>query len=43
MGVHYVSDVVAGAILGVVIAWLGLQVYEPILIWVSSLIGIPLW
>ena len=43
MGVHYISDVVAGAILGIVIAWLGLQVYEPVLMWVSSFIGIPLW
>jgi membrane-associated phospholipid phosphatase len=43
MGVHYISDVVAGAILGVVIAWLGLQIYEPILMWVSGLIGISFW
>jgi undecaprenyl-diphosphatase len=43
MGVHYVSDIVAGALLGMVIAWLGLQIYEPILMWVSTLIGIPLW
>jgi undecaprenyl-diphosphatase len=43
MGVHYVSDVVAGAILGILVAWLGLQVYEPILMWVSGFIGIPLW
>lgn len=43
MGVHYISDVVAGAILGVVIAWLGVQVYEPVLMRVSSFIGIPLW
>ena len=43
MGVHYVSDVVAGAIFGVVIAWIGLQIYEPILLWFSGLIHIPLW
>ena len=43
MGVHYLSDIVAGAILGVAIAWFGLQVYEPVLMWVSSLVGIPLW
>ena len=43
MGVHYVSDVVAGAIFGVVIAWIGLQIYEPVLLWVSGLIRIPLW
>ena len=43
MGVHYVSDIVAGAALGIVIALVGLQIYEPLLIWVSSLIGFPLW
>jgi undecaprenyl-diphosphatase len=43
MGVHYISDVVAGALLGILTAWLGLQVYEPILRWISSFIGIPLW
>jgi membrane-associated phospholipid phosphatase len=43
MGVHYVSDIVAGAILGVVVAFIGLQIYEPLLMWFSGLIGIPLW
>ena len=43
MGVHYVSDVVAGAALGIVLALLGLQVYEPLFMWVSSLIGFALW
>jgi membrane-associated phospholipid phosphatase len=43
MGVHYVSDVVAGASFGVVIAWIGLQIYEPILLRVSGFIGVPLW
>ena len=43
MGVHYVSDVVAGGVLGILIALIGLQVYEPLLMWVSSLIGFPLW
>lgn len=43
MGVHYVSDVVAGAALGVFTAWLGLQIYEPILMWVSGVINLPLW
>ena len=43
MGVHYVSDVVAGAFLGIVVAWIGLQLYEPVLRWVSGFIGIPLW
>jgi len=43
MGVHYVSDVVAGAVFGVIVAIIGLQVYEPILIWAINLIGFPLW
>ena len=43
MGVHYVSDVIAGAILGVIVAIIGLQVYQPLLAWVVSLIGFPLW
>jgi membrane-associated phospholipid phosphatase len=43
MGVHYVSDVLAGAVLGVVIALIGLQIYEPLFIWFTTLIGFPLW
>jgi undecaprenyl-diphosphatase len=43
MGVHYVSDVVAGGVLGILIALIGLQVYEPLLLWVSSLLSFPLW
>ena len=43
MGVHYVSDVAAGGMLGIIFALIGLQVYEPLLMWVSSLIGFPLW
>ena len=43
MGVHYVSDVIAGAILGVIIAIIGLQIYEPIFHWLTTLLGFPLW
>ena len=43
MGVHYVSDVVAGALLGIVVALIGLQIYEPLLMWFTGLIGFPLW
>jgi len=43
MGVHYVSDVVAGALLGIVIALIGLQIYQPLLGWISGLVGVPLW
>ncbi|MCK6539831.1 MAG: phosphatase PAP2 family protein [Anaerolineales bacterium] len=43
MGVHYVSDIVAGALLGIAFALIGLQVYEPVLTWASGIIHIPLW
>ena len=43
MGVHYVSDVVAGAVFGIIVAWIGLQIYGPLFIWVTKLIGFPLW
>jgi undecaprenyl-diphosphatase len=43
MGVHYVSDVVAGAALGIVVAIIGLQIYEPIFQWLSALIGFSFW
>jgi len=43
MGVHYVSDVVAGATLGLLVALIGLQIYEPPLMWIMTLIHFPLW
>jgi undecaprenyl-diphosphatase len=43
MGVHYLSDVVAGAALGVVVALIGLQIYPPMIVWLTALIGFPLW
>jgi len=43
MGVHYVSDIVAGAALGILFALIGLQVYEPLLMGLSNLINFPLW
>ncbi|HSG45926.1 MAG TPA: phosphatase PAP2 family protein [Anaerolineales bacterium] len=43
MGVHYVSDIVAGAALGIVIALIGLQIQEPLFQWVAGIIGFPLW
>jgi undecaprenyl-diphosphatase len=43
MGVHYVSDVVAGAVVGIVVALIGLEFYEPLLSWVSGLLGLHLW
>lgn len=43
MGVHYLSDILAGAVTGVVIGLVGLQVYQPLLAWVISLIRVSLW
>jgi undecaprenyl-diphosphatase len=43
MGVHYFSDVVAGAALGIVVALIGLQIYEPLLMWFMNLIHFSLW
>ncbi len=43
MGVHYLSDVIAGAILGAVVAIIGLQIYPPMVDWLVSLTGFPLW
>lgn len=43
MGVHYLSDVVAGALFGVIVALIGLQVYEPLFRWLTNLLGFPLW
>jgi undecaprenyl-diphosphatase len=43
MGVHYVSDVLAGSIIGILIALIGLQFYQPLLRWISTLVGFPLW
>jgi undecaprenyl-diphosphatase len=43
MGVHYLSDILAGALLGVLAGLIGLALYEPLLVWVGSLAGIPLW
>jgi undecaprenyl-diphosphatase len=43
MGVHYVSDVVAGMLVGVFVAILGLGAYPPLLAWVDSWLWFPLW
>lgn len=43
MGVHYVSDILAGALLGILVGLIGLGLYEPLLAWVISLTGLPLW
>ena len=43
MGVHYLSDIVAGALFGIVVALIGLQIYAPIFHWVFNLLGFSLW
>jgi membrane-associated phospholipid phosphatase len=43
MGVHYLSDVVAGAVLGVIVALVGLQIYAPLVAWFTASSGISLW
>jgi undecaprenyl-diphosphatase len=43
MGVHYLSDVVAGALLGIVVALIGLQIYGPLFHWAFNLLGFSLW
>ena len=43
MGVHYVSDVVAGAAFGIITALIGLQIYGPLYIWFTRVSGFPLW
>ena len=43
MGVHYLSDVIVGAILGIIVALIGLQIYPPMVNWLVGVIGFPLW
>jgi len=43
MGVHYLSDVVAGTLLGIVIALIALQTYLPLFNWAFNLLGFSLW
>lgn len=43
MGVHYLSDVIVGAILGILVAFLGLQIYQPLIDWFFSLTGFSFW
>jgi membrane-associated phospholipid phosphatase len=47
MGVHYVSDIIAGALVGmlvVVLVWpISPYIFNLINGWVVSLLGLPLW
>ena len=43
MGVHYLSDIFAGTLLGILVALIALQVYLPLFHWVFKLLGFSLW
>jgi undecaprenyl-diphosphatase len=43
MGVHYVSDILAGAILGIIVALAGLQFYEALHAWFVDWSGFSFW
>ncbi|HJS20943.1 MAG TPA: phosphatase PAP2 family protein [Anaerolineales bacterium] len=43
MGVHFLSDVIAGSFLGIVVGVLGLQFSEAFFAWLTNLTGFALW
>jgi undecaprenyl-diphosphatase len=43
MGVHYLSDIVAGALFGILVALIGLQIYLPVFHWLFNLLRFSLW
>lgn len=43
MGVHYISDVVAGFVVGLLMGLVVLQLHHPFLAWLTSLIHFPLY
>lgn len=43
MGVHYLSDILAGAVLGVLVGLLGLQFYQALVTWFTGLTGFMFW
>lgn len=43
MGVHYVSDIVAGFLIGLAMGAIFLQLHQPFLIWLAAFIKMPLW
>jgi undecaprenyl-diphosphatase len=43
MGVHYLSDVIAGALVGAIVGLIGLQFYHSMVDWLTTLIRFPLW
>jgi len=43
MGVHYISDIVAGFLVGIVMGALFLQLHQPFLVGLQAFIKFPLW
>ena len=43
MGVHYVSDVVAGFLVGILWGLFMIQFHQSFLLWLAALIHVPLW
>jgi undecaprenyl-diphosphatase len=43
MGVHYLSDITVGGLLGILLGSIALQIYEPALTWLFNLLGFSLW
>jgi undecaprenyl-diphosphatase len=43
MGVHYLSDVLAGSLLGILVGVVGLEFYEAFFTWLAGVTGFPLW
>lgn len=43
MGMHYLTDIIVGALVGTLVAIISLQIYEPLLTWLFNLLGFSLW
>ena len=43
MGVHYLSDIAAGFIVGILSGIIFLEVHQPLFTWIMALIKFPLW
>ncbi len=43
MGVHYISDIAAGSVVGILFGLIVLQVQQPFLAWLITIIKFPLW
>lgn len=43
MGVHYISDVLAGFLVGMGLGIVFFQLHQPFLMWLATVIKIPLW